>query len=525
MKDKYYPIGNSKVISSYGGVGSLIETADGFSLLITDFDGWVYYTYRECKNWELKDDRLLKRLKFEKSFPKIKGLFSVPYCESSLRNPYFPKEKQKTISAKLFPEWFFCKNCKKLKKLNEWYKLATENREKFDLDCGSCKQKNRKVKVSLEQVSLVTISNKAEIKDFDWQEWINCSCEVHQLKYFKRGNSLESIKVSCDNCREGKTLARIFMQDKKNSTVEKFKNVEKTSNSVYYPIILKSLLLPVESEFVNNDESKSIKKAYEKLQSLEDVGEIFSGYSKDKIKEICLGEEDESFEGELSYRLKEYKFLKSNSLYPNPGDGNEDISFQKTVTEESSLGIERVVAIDKLKMTVVQTGYTRQEPFSCDQFLEKGTESHSEIKAKYTSTKGKGIDYLPAIRQRGEGIFISLNINKLNDWLEDFLKNNKFAEKIDKLDKNIASSQHKNIREKFKDKKHIAKFVLIHTLSHILMKELEFYCGYPTPSLNERLFVDNEEMVGFLIYTLAGSEGSNGGLVSQAQEDSFKKLF
>lgn len=71
----------------------------------------------------------------------------------------------------------------------------------------------------------------------------------------------------------------------------------------------------------------------------------------------------------------------------------------------------------------------------------------------------------------------------------------------------------------------MAKFVLVHTLSHLLVKELEFLCGYAATSLNERLFVDSENMQGRLLYTVAGSEGSYGGIITQSDPTSFKKIL
>ena len=73
--------------------------------------------------------------------------------------------------------------------------------------------------------------------------------------------------------------------------------------------------------------------------------------------------------------------------------------------------------------------------------------------------------------------------------------------------------------KKFQSERHIAKFILVHTFSHILIKELEFLCGYAATSINERLFIDDENMQGVLIYTVAGSEGSYGGLTSQANPE------
>ena len=68
------------------------------------------------------------------------------------------------------------------------------------------------------------------------------------------------------------------------------------------------------------------------------------------------------------------------------------------------------------------------------------------------------------------------------------------------------------------------KFLMTHSLSHMLMRGLEFTCGYPTSSLKERLYI-SERMNGFLIYTSEGSEGSMGGLVSQSKEENLLRLF
>ena len=72
------------------------------------------------------------------------------------------------------------------------------------------------------------------------------------------------------------------------------------------------------------------------------------------------------------------------------------------------------------------------------------------------------------------------------------------------------------------------KYFIVHSFSHLIMRELEFTCGYPTASLKERLYISSEEnefMAGLLIYTTDGSEGSMGGLVSQASEHNIEKLI
>lgn len=49
---------------------------------------------------------------------------------------------------------------------------------------------------------------------------------------------------------------------------------------------------------------------------------------------------------------------------------------------------------------------------------------------------------------------------------------------------------------KIEAKKLTARKILIHTLSHLLIREFEYVCGYPMSSLQERLYV-SEKMNGF----------------------------
>lgn len=77
----------------------------------------------------------------------------------------------------------------------------------------------------------------------------------------------------------------------------------------------------------------------------------------------------------------------------------------------------------------------------------------------------------------------------------------------------------------FSNLEYLATFLFIHTFSHILIKELEFLTGYPATSLSERLYINENDMQGVFIYTMAGAEGSFGGLVSQANSERFTKIL
>ena len=60
----------------------------------------------------------------------------------------------------------------------------------------------------------------------------------------------------------------------------------------------------------------------------------------------------------------------------------------------------------------------------------------------------------------------------------------------------------------------------------MIIKELEYLCGYPSTSIQERIYIDNElKMNGVLIYTVAGTEGSYGGITSICDNEQIGKLI
>ena len=69
-----------------------------------------------------------------------------------------------------------------------------------------------------------------------------------------------------------------------------------------------------------------------------------------------------------------------------------------------------------------------------------------------------------------------------------------------------------------------ARFVLVHTLSHLLLHQVALQCGYSTASIRERLYCresgdpEGPPMSGVLLYTASpDSEGTLGGLVALSE--------
>lgn len=587
---KYTELQTRKLISSYGGVGSIIETTEG-ALKIKNFDWWKYFALINKGKIEIEDneiiidDRLLKRLQY--FFPKLKNLVKVPANYSALYNASLPKDKEHIVNAEYFPKWMYCNNCGSFMHINDWYKRWKNDYNSKDINkinssftppkCYKCynkavKNKERRKFYPLEQVRFILTASNGEIKDIPWEQWTNLSrptqkeknesedkqlsnivfngkcCNKQDLKYIKDGkmSDFSGVRIQCKNpdCPtkgKQKSLAGLFglrlfceqIKDKDgNVVIDKkgeelkfcYKPVIRTSNSVYYPLITNSLYLPHKDTLSKDDKLTAYNLMHNKGKTIEDISD-FLDIPLSSLNELF---NPSDFIKETDYRLKEYLFLTTEE---SPDDNN--LSYEEEKSDELiKFGISKLLKIKRLKLSSVQTGYSRQEPIDKDLYAEYSMDdfvpaSRHSVKAKYTSSKGNKTEILPGVESFGEGIFIDFNADKLGNWFNEQSKNENFNKRIKIIEDNAINSSFNLSEEKQKmveNPAYLSKFLFLHTFSHILIKELEFLVGYPATSLSERLYINENDMQGILIYTIAGAEGSFGGLVSQANSDRFLKI-
>lgn len=570
--DKYITNQTRKMLSAYGGVGSILETTKG-ALIVEEFDKWRFFNDNERifdrEENIIEDNRLLKRLQVH--FNHLQKFIRIPdnVSNSFITYEIIPRNSKKVASAKYFPEWMYCPNCERFKHINDWWKSWKQTLERFNEygigekfikpKCYKCYEEakikdKRKKYYELEQVRFIMTAPNGDIRDIPWYLWTTIDknvreedadggsiklnskcCEKQNLRYLRSEtfSDLAGIRIQCKNpdCpTKGKeiNLAGLFgLRIGQNEN--QFKPVIRTSNSVYYPIGINSIYLPKKIEEISADDKAAIRNSIVDGLERERIYRIFNRYSKETIDDFIDQRDETHFEPEMQYRFKEYKFILENPDYNDDqnGDGKK-INYLRYENQNISVltqyYINTLIKVKRLKLTTVQTAYTRQEPFDKDLFIREG-DSQTPIKIKYTSTQAVNTQYLLATESFGEGIFVDLNKSKVDEWFgKHFIETREFQRRIISLWNRFLQSEFLP-KDKFLDQKHLSKFILLHTLSHLLIKELEFLCGYSTTSINERLFVDSENMQGVLIYTVAGSEGSYGGLINQSNPDSFKKIL
>lgn len=157
--------------------------------------------------------------------------------------------------------------------------------------------------------------------------------------------------------------------------------------------------------------------------------------------------------------------------------------------------IESVTRIKKLREVRVLKGYTR----------------HFYPKFHSVNASNEKLPFLPGYEVFGEGLFLQFNLSAINSW--ESLNE-------DQIRTRISDMQMRQEKDATSLPFPSAKFVLLHTFSHLLIKQLCFESGYSSASIKERLYVNESEgMCGVLIYTAdADSEGSLGGLVRMSEE-------
>ena len=169
--------------------------------------------------------------------------------------------------------------------------------------------------------------------------------------------------------------------------------------------------------------------------------------------------------------------------------------------------VDRLVAVDRLKEIMVLKGFRRL-----------GGEAVTPPDLVGES------EWLPALELYGEGVFFTLDEARLRCWeAEDALRQRArtFSDRL------VGGPVRLPVQPQVSP-----RFLLLHTLAHLLVRELETAAGYPAASLKERIYSHAEDesdgppMAGVLIYVaVPDTEGSLGGLIQQAEPRRFLRVL
>jgi len=166
--------------------------------------------------------------------------------------------------------------------------------------------------------------------------------------------------------------------------------------------------------------------------------------------------------------------------------------------------IERVVLVHRLREVVALVGFTR--------FEASGTDIQGELDiAVERAPLGLNATWVPAIENRGEGVFLQFKSEAIEAWLA--------RPEVKERDAILQAGFRQWLKEHEGSKRAYPglPFIMLHSLAHLLLTAISLECGYPASSIRERIYAMPGEY-GILIYTgSSDAEGTLGGLVDEGR--------
>ena len=371
----------------------------------------------------------------------------------------------------------------------------------------------------------IVMCEKGHMDDFPWDWWIHKEkITGHKnFRLYSTGytSTLADMWVECLDCGEKRSLSGAMQAEafegKKCTGKHPFRpNVrnekcdsavissQRGASNVYFPVIRSAISIPPWTDPLYN-------LIDEHLLRLEEIIELGVPDAETLVYNKYFSENytREAFDKALENRRKNIKEFTEIKLMEylaitHHNDPSYASNKKHFVAEEDDLPraltkyFSRVIRITRLRDVMVLLGFTRT--------AAPDTDAEQQVNVVKLN-KSRTEPWLPAVEVNGEGIFIEFNKASLQDWIK-------------KPTVQLLSKQYEFCYEQYclsrgwtQGIKKDAKYVLMHTLAHLLIKEMSLQSGYSSSSIKERIYF-GDNMCGILLYTgSSDKEGSLGGLV------------
>jgi hypothetical protein len=539
------------------GVGAVIDFKDE-SLMSAGLDVWPMELATGEKRaallaaCEVLDGRLADRLSGELGRP-IRHFLSPAEAPERAAMGAPPRLDRETMPFVRFPNWYFCPRCRVLKNIPwntpskaESLRCANFGRriEGKGEPCGKLHAKRRP---SLAPVRFVAACESGHIMDFPWAAWAHkdadrsCSEATGNLYlYSTPAAGLAGVRVMCTTCNVSNSMAGAFRE---NVLTEIFgsqcpghrpwlgpdaaedncksipQTVQRGASNAYFAKVVSSILIPPYSARIRQLLDRP--DTWEEIVSTRVDGVVPEAFLRKRAKNLGvdpdsfvravterLGAQGQATQGgeidETRYRYDEYKAYLGTR--PPRQERHEFDTDERGVVDYGELFarlFDRVILVPRLRETRALTGFSRLVP-------------PDALKGPPAKLSRNPKSWLPGFSVRGEGIFLQFRQSNLANWAKHPAVKVRCA--------TLASrSQSVQSERGLAPKAITPTSLLVHTFSHLLIRQLAFECGYDASSIRERLYVSDDPetpMAGLLLYTASGdSEGTLGGLVRQGEPD------
>lgn len=509
-------IRQGQVITTYGP-GALIDLPK-HSAIVGGLDTWPKTSDLE----EILEPRLTRKLQIMTDVLAPR-LFAPPPDSND------PREIAKGIGAWRFPEWFVVQEASGSEERERSRRLvhrkALDNKSRFDA---------RPVVAT----RFVRACPRGHVDDLNWHRFVHGSednCR-RQLWLDERGTSgdLADLVVRCE-CNKSRSLYEATLLELNpldtcrgtrpwlgKNTYEDCKLPSRllirTASNAYFPQVVSVLSLPNRGNAVGT----VVAELWDDLQIVDDATDLALLKKKPRVAEklASFGDAEvlaairEAKSGQADE--KPVKQVELEALLAAPEGFGDDVPVEPNFHARRLPdrvwrrykrydGIEAVIQLHRLREVLALVGFTRFEAVTPD----INGEYETDVERAQIALEPA---WFPAVENRGEGVFVQLRAEGVTSWLAR-------AGVQQRLDDLAAGHQRWMNDRKTQRPFPGGPYVLLHTLSHLLIQSLAMRCGYPASSIRERIYADTEtQRFGVLLYTGSpDADGTLGGLVQQAR--------
>jgi hypothetical protein len=293
----------------------------------------------------------------------------------------------------------------------------------------------------------------------------------------------------------------------------------RTASNAYFPQPLSVISLPDRGQLVHAAVGKLWDGFFRQVQSdaelafvkrLPEVAAALSGFSDDEVAQaITARRAGQDGPPQRPIRVAEFELLTCGQEVI--GENKPDSVFyaeeyrREHWRSDLTRDIERVLIVHRLREVSALLGYTRFD------YITPDIDGEFDVDIRRAKL-GVNNNWIPAIENRGEGLFLQFNKNAVDEWKERaFVK-----DQVGNLERGL---QQWCLEQDITTRKFFGPaYVMLHSLSHLLINAISLECGYPASSIKERIYANESQGYGILLYTAsADSQGTLGGLANAAR--------
>lgn len=464
----------------------------------------------------IREERLQKKL-------KVKG-FRLP----PVRDPAKDSDAERSLVAVRFPGWLQCPQCDEIGPEDLW----GDEPGRAGRFCQKCTSKAPgRHNVYVIPVRFVTACESGHLDEFPWRTWVghteDCKNRNGFLLLKSEEAGLAGLILSCPKCNARSSMDHIFSKE----TWKRFPNcrgrrpwlatgpetcnhkpraVQRGASNLYFPVIESALSIPPWSDRLQEalgvhwdpivNTVAEDRATYIRILARNDLAPVLFELqlTPEQLNteiERRLGAQDKINTDNL--RLEEYRQF-TGGVQVRGLDREFEIRPQP-LPQGLIPWFSRLVKVTRLREVRAMTGFTRIQP-------------PGDSEGIHASLSIAPLDWLPAIEVRGEGIFLEFSEETLSKWE----KNSAVVARANIINARWGQEWVDRHGDGSEPSREItARFLLVHTFAHALMRQLTLDCGYSSTSLRERLYVETGKapMSGVLVYTATtDDDGTLGGL-------------